>query len=183
MSLGGPEHHDRVRGLEASRARRSGTVALSPTVAFVLTCLTVVTIVLGHLAAYEWTENVFLAVLVLPMLFFAVIGDNRMLFAGWVVVTIGLAIGLGVEHLRPDVFWAALELYAALNLIAALMIVRGVRKLHFRFRSRDALRELTKTFAGATRSRPRSPTACRSSAPSSPARARRSTTAPGARSG
>ena len=132
-----------------ARARRSGTVALSPTVAFVLTCLTVVTIVLGHLAAYEWTENVFLAVLVLPMLFFAVIGDNRMLFAGWVVVTIGLAIDLGVEHLRPDVFWAALELYAALNLIAALMISAAVRKLHFRFRSRDALRELTKTFAGA----------------------------------
>ncbi len=128
---------------------RRGKISLNPGLAFLLTCFTVVTLVLGDLATYHWSGEMFIAALVLPVIFFAVIGDNLMLFAGWCVTVVAVAVCLHNEHLRDDVFWARFIVYGSLCGVAGLMVAPMIRKLHNRFRSRDALSDLTKALATA----------------------------------
>ncbi len=128
---------------------RRGSISLNPGVAFLLTSFTVVTLVFGHLATYHWSGEMFIACLVLPLIFFAVIGDNHMLFAGWVITVVAAAICLHVEHLPTDVFWARFLVYGSFTGVAGLMVAPMIRKLHNRFRSRDALSDLTKALATA----------------------------------
>ncbi len=130
------------------RARR-GTISLNPGLAFVLTCFTVMTLVFGDLATYHWSGEMFIACLVLPVIFFAVIGDNHMLFAGWLVTAAAVALCLHVEHLPSDIFWARFLVFSSLAGVAGLMVAPMIRKLHNRFRSRDALSDLTKALATA----------------------------------
>ena len=130
------------------RARR-GSISLNPSIAFLLTCSTVLTLVFGDLATYHWSGEMFIATLVLPMIFFAVIGDSHMLFAGWLVTAAAVAICLSAEHLPADVFGARFLVYSCLGGIAGLMVAPMIRKLHNRFRSRDALSDLTKALATA----------------------------------
>jgi len=130
------------------RARR-GSISLNPSIAFVLTSFTVVTLVFGDLATYHWSGEMFVAALVLPVIFFAVIGDNSMLFAGWSITAVAVGICLHEEQLPTNVFWARFLVYASLCGICGLMVAPMIRKLHNRFRSRDALSDITKAMATA----------------------------------
>ena len=131
-------------------ARRHGRVSLSPTDAFAITCGGIAAIVCGHLAAWEWSAHVFVAMLVLPMLFFGLVGDGRMILAGWLVTLAAIAVELYVQHPPTNVFLAGLELWGSVDLIAALMVAFLIRHMRRYFRSSDTLQDLTKRLAGAT---------------------------------
>jgi diguanylate cyclase (GGDEF)-like protein len=122
---------------------REGSVSVQPNIVFLTTCCSSLALLFGQLGTHGWSGNAYVAALVLPCVFFAVVGDTSMIAAGLGLTCVELAIGLSVDHLGASVFAATFILFASVDIIAALMVAPAIRRLHFRYRSREAVSEVT----------------------------------------
>lgn len=131
-------------------AARRGDTYVTPTTFLVLASIATMAIACAHMASRPWNGNVFIAMLVLPCIAFAVATDLTVLLVGWLLVTITIALCLSVEHLPPELYWTQLMMFASIDLAAALAVAPAIRALSRRSSSRAGLQELTKKLAGAT---------------------------------